>query len=234
MNTGRLSSLFLWIVGVAALPFVACDRNHLASESHSGARQALTAGRAPGVPSESAATEGAIRFLENRVKMDPEDHIAYNKLGAYYLQRLRETGSLTYLELAARAADASLATLPPEHNTDGLTILAQVEYAEHDFAKARDHARRLAELDPGKSYPFHTLGDALLELGDYEGATAAYRQMQRFAAGMEGLPAMPRFTETSIRPGVVYPGPSSPRSHNRFLPEKRSPGATGNWARRPF
>jgi tetratricopeptide (TPR) repeat protein len=119
--------------------------------------------------------------------MDPEDHIAYNKLGAYYLQRLRETGSLTYLELASKAANASLSVLPPEHNTDGLTILAQVEYAQHDFAAARDHARRLAELDPGKSYPYHTLGDALLELGDYEGALAAYRQMQRFAAGMEGM-----------------------------------------------
>src|SRR5262249_17595586 len=68
-----------------------------------------------------------------------------------------------------------------------LTVLAQVEYAEHDFAAARDHARRLAELDPGKSYPFHTLGDALVELGDYEGADAAFRQMERLASGMEGL-----------------------------------------------
>jgi tetratricopeptide (TPR) repeat protein len=137
--------------------------------------------------SDTAAVEGAIRFLEHRVKADPEDHIAYNKLGGYYLQRLRETGSLTYLELASKAANASLSVLPPEHNTDGLTILAQVEYAEHDFAAARDHARRLAELDPGKSYPFHTLGDALLELGDYDGAAEAFRQMERLAAGLEGL-----------------------------------------------
>jgi tetratricopeptide (TPR) repeat protein len=139
------------------------------------------------MPSDSAAVASAIRFLENRVKLDPEDHIAYNKLGGYYLQRLRETGSLSYLELASRAANASLSVLPPEHNTDGLTILAQVEYAEHDFAAARDHARRLVDLDPGKSYPFHTLGDALLELGDYQGAAAAFGQMERLAAGFQGM-----------------------------------------------
>src|SRR5262250_1518440 len=117
MNSYRLSSLFIWVLGVAALASVACDRNHLASEPHSAARQERFAERAAAQPSDFAATEGAIRFLENRVKMDPEDHIAYNKLGAYYLQRLRETGSLTYLELAFKAANASLSVLPPEHNT---------------------------------------------------------------------------------------------------------------------
>jgi tetratricopeptide (TPR) repeat protein len=172
-----------------ALGLGACGGHRLGDGPSARARSEVTG--APGtlgaMPSDTAAVEGAIRFLEHRVKADPEDHIAYNKLGGYYLQRLRETGSLTYLELASKAANASLSVLPPEHNSDGLTILAQVEYAEHDFAGARDHARRLAELDPGKSYPFHTLGDALLELGDYDGAAAAFSQMERLAAGMEGL-----------------------------------------------
>jgi len=101
---------------------------------------------------------------------------------------LRETGSLSYLELASRAAKASLAVLPPEqHNTDALMVMSHVEYAEHQFEAARDHARRLAELDPGKSYPYHTLGDSLLELGDYDGASAAFNQMERLGRGREGL-----------------------------------------------
>jgi len=169
------------VAALAALVLTACNGRPSTKDSPIQVR--------PGValPSDLAATEGAVRFLENRVRLDPEDHIAYNKLGAYYLQLQRETGSLSYIELASKAAKGSLASLPPEHNTDGLLLTAQVEYAEHDFTSARDHSRQLAELEPGKSYPFNTLGDALLELGDYDGATAAFQQMERLAAGIGGM-----------------------------------------------
>ena len=52
---------------------------------------------------EDKANEGMLRFLESRVKNDPEDFVANNKLAAFYLQRARETGGLTYLDLATRA-----------------------------------------------------------------------------------------------------------------------------------
>jgi tetratricopeptide (TPR) repeat protein len=145
------------------------------------------------LPSNEAATEGAIRFLEARVKLDQDDFIAYNKLGAYYLQRMRETGSLNYLELASRTATASLGVLPPERNKDGLTLQCQTEFAAHEFEHARDHSRRLSELDPGKSYPFHTLGDALLELGDYDGAASAFAQMQRLSSSEDGATSVATF-----------------------------------------
>jgi len=138
------------------------------------------------LPSDAAVAEETIRFLERRVKHDPEDFIAYNKLAGCYLQRVRETGDLTYLQLASRAAHASLAVLSPEQNTGGLTALAQVEYASHEFAAARDHARRLTELEPGKGYPFQILGDALLELGEYGEAEEAFRQMEQLG-GVQGL-----------------------------------------------
>lgn len=120
-----------------------------------------------------------IRFLEDRVKQDPEDFVAYNKLAAYYLQIGRETGNLAYLDLTVRVARASLAAVPAAQNTGGLAALAQVEYASHDFAAARDHALQLTKLDPGKSYPYQILGDALLELGDYKQAIAAFHQMEQ-------------------------------------------------------
>jgi tetratricopeptide (TPR) repeat protein len=119
-----------------------------------------------------------MRFLEERVKRDPDDFIANNKLAGEYMQRLRETGDITYLDLAARAASASLGTLPAEQNKGGLAMLVLVEYSSHDFGRARDHARRLIELDPNKGYPFQFLGDALLELGQYDEARDAFKQMQ--------------------------------------------------------
>lgn len=133
-------------------------------------------------PAPAEASEGAIRFLEARVKGDPDDFVALNKLGGYYLLRLRETGSLTWLALARRTAQASLKAIPAEQNVGGLSLLAQTEFAAHEFAAARDHARRLSELESHKDYPYQILGDALLELGDYAGAEQAFRQMEKRGA----------------------------------------------------
>ena len=138
------------------------------------------------LPAEYDVSESAIRFLEDRVNRHPLDFMAYNKLVGYYLQRLRETGNVTYLELASRAARASLAAIPAAQNVGGLSALTQVAYASHDFAAARDHALQLTQRDPGKSYPYEILGDALLELGDYDSATEAYRKMQEFGISMSG------------------------------------------------
>jgi len=137
------------------------------------------------LPSTAAADEQTLRFLQNRIKEDPDDFIAQNKFAAWHLQRVRETGDLASLEIAMKAARASLATLPAEHNTGGLNLLAQAEFTAHEFVAARDHAVRLVELEPGKGYPFQILGDALLELGDYEKAEIAYRQLERLG-GIQG------------------------------------------------
>ncbi|MCM3870415.1 MAG: tetratricopeptide repeat protein, partial [Pyrinomonadaceae bacterium] len=109
---------------------------------------------------------------------------AYNKLNGYYLQRARESGDVKYFELAERAARASLKVVADEMNTGGLAGLAQALHNLHDFAGARDHAQRLVELEPRKSYTYQILGDALLELGDYEKAEESYRQMQRMSGGL--------------------------------------------------
>jgi tetratricopeptide (TPR) repeat protein len=147
--------------------------------------KAETASTNASVPQPELATSivpanDTIRFLEDRLKRDPDDFIANNKLASQYLQRLRETGDITFLNLASRAARASLSTLPAEQNKGGLIALTQVEYSSHDFAAARDHARRLTGIDPNKGYPFQFLGDALLELGQYDEARAAFRQMEEF------------------------------------------------------
>jgi tetratricopeptide (TPR) repeat protein len=132
------------------------------------------------------ASEQAIRFLEAKAKDDPQDIIARNKLVGYYLARVRETGNVEYLTLASRAAHESLESVPAVHNVGGLAALAQVEFASHEFASARDHALQLRKFDPDKLYPYTILGDSLLELGDYDGAADAYREVERGIAGTDG------------------------------------------------
>jgi tetratricopeptide (TPR) repeat protein len=121
-----------------------------------------------------------IEFLEAKVRSDPDDFIAYNMLASEYLREMRETGDIAYLELALRSAKASLAAVPAEQNKGGLAVLAQAEFSAHDFAGSRDHAKRLAEIDPGKGYVYQLLGDAHFELGEYDEARAAFAKMEEF------------------------------------------------------
>jgi tetratricopeptide (TPR) repeat protein len=105
-----------------------------------------------------------IRDLEEKVRVDPDDFVAYNKLASYYLQRLRETSSATYLELASHAARASLLAYPS--NPGGLSALAQVQIASHRFAEAREQAERLLAQNSRSGQAHLILGDVALELGD--------------------------------------------------------------------
>ncbi len=123
------------------------------------------------------ATE-TIRFLEERIKRDPEDYIAYNKLASEYLRQMRLTGDAVYLEMALRAAKTSLEVLPAQQNKEGLAVLALAKYASHEFSESRDYAKQLIELDPNKGYAYQILGDALVELGEYTEAEEAFRKMK--------------------------------------------------------
>jgi tetratricopeptide (TPR) repeat protein len=178
IQLGEGAVLFFFLLALAA-----CQRGTTTAVRVS---RAATVPDARQLPADVDVQFQTIRFLEDRVKRDSEDFIAYNKLAEQYLQRVRETGDISYLNLAAKAAHGSLATLPPEQNTGGLTALAHVEYASHDFAAARDHARQLTKLEPNKSYPYQILGDALLELGEYDKAEAAFHQMEELG-GVQGL-----------------------------------------------
>jgi tetratricopeptide (TPR) repeat protein len=129
-------------------------------------------------PFQEDATGAAIRFYLARVKRDPEDIRSQNALAESYLQCVRESGNEDYLPLALNAARASLVAVPPLRNNGGLLAMAHAEFSNHDFAAARDHALQLAQLDPGKSEPYAILGDAYLELGDYERAADAFQKMQ--------------------------------------------------------
>jgi tetratricopeptide (TPR) repeat protein len=104
--------------------------------------------------------------------------------------------------LARRAAQASLKAIPAERNPGGLAVLARAEFNAHDFAAAREHARQLTTLDPNKSYPYELLGDALLELGDYDGAQSAFAQLERLG-GAQSLSANLRHARMLLLRGRV-------------------------------
>jgi tetratricopeptide (TPR) repeat protein len=121
-----------------------------------------------------------IILLEKRVARDPEDFIAWNLLVDRYLRRQHWTGDAGDLRRAAHAAAQSLEAAPAELNPGGLAGSARVAIAQHRFADARAAAEKLRDWQPGKSLPWQLLGDALLELGEYDEAARSYDEMLKF------------------------------------------------------
>jgi len=182
------------------------------------------------LPSDAGAGEATLRFLSLRVKNDPEDFASQNRLAASLLLRARETNDARYLSAAEQAARASLRSVPDGANFGGLSALTQVEFASHRFAQARDHARRLTQLDPSKSEFFGMLGDALLELGRYHEASAAHGQM--WSLNHEAIG-----TQTRLAREATLRGKTEPASRLLFralsltLNQTAPPRETVAWSR---
>lgn len=118
-------------------------------------------------------TGRAIARAQDAVRRAPDELAPYVALATELVRRQRETndvGLQLYAEDALRAAKAIDAEEPKVVRIE--TMLLQ---DQHRFVDARDSARRLIALQPEESSGHVLLGDALLELGDYDGAERAFQ-----------------------------------------------------------
>jgi tetratricopeptide (TPR) repeat protein len=129
-------------------------------------------------PAVRAGSDAATRFFEKRVLDDPDDFVAWNKLGERLLQQFKSTFDDALLRRARDCGEKSLAAVSAGQNPGGLALKARVQLAFHEFAAARESAVHLKRIVPGKSLPLQILGDALVELGEYEEARRAYDEMR--------------------------------------------------------
>src|SRR2546428_452240 len=89
------------------------------------------------------ATDQLIKFFQSRVARDPDDVFSYNKLGAVYVQKARESGDLTYYALAEKAARRSTQLVPQGPSAAAATtLLALVHHARHEFPPPRSRRIR--------------------------------------------------------------------------------------------
>lgn len=191
-----------WVGGVLALGVLSTSVACTTASAPPPPTQPLIPAAQP-VMDDEAATLSAIRFLEDRVKKDPDDFIAFNKLAERYLQKLRETGDLSYLDLASRTTQASLKAMPVEQNITGLSLQAQVECASHEFAAAREHAQKLVEFEPHKSYPYQILGEALIELGEYDQAGKLFKNLESRTHSVGTFIRMARLAQLNGKPAAA-------------------------------
>ena len=184
MRRSTTTELSITLALLTIMASAGCSRKAVAPRSSAGISPAASEQNSPVKGNET--TMVAVRFLEDRVRNDPDDLVALNKLAGYYLQLHRETDDVKYLKLSLRSAQASLNVLPIDQNLGGLTALALAEFETHNFTGARDHAKELTEYKPQSSFGYQLLGDASLELGDYDQAAEAYRRMEGLNRGTVG------------------------------------------------
>jgi tetratricopeptide (TPR) repeat protein len=129
-------------------------------------------------------TDEVIRFFQWKVSEDADDFFNYDRLGVAYIQKARETGDVTYYNLAAKALEKSL-DLESSHAeaSPATKHLATVYYAEHRFTDALALAQKAIDLNPRDVTPYALIGDARSEMGEYEKAWAAYQKLQNPGSG---------------------------------------------------
>ena len=138
-------------------------------------------------------SDGVIKFFQWRVSLDPTSYFDYDRLGVAYMQKARETGDITYYQLAEQALEKSLA-LESTHSeaVSATTHLSNVYFAEHRFEDSLTWARKALAFQTGDVSQFATIGDCLMNLGDYDQARAAYSKLT------------PSLSKPYMGPGLTY------------------------------
>jgi tetratricopeptide (TPR) repeat protein len=132
---------------------------------------------APGSPEQAIAT------LQQRLRDLPGDWNAANGLGLAYVQEARVTADPSYYPKAEAVLESSLQT-HPDDNPGAYVGLAALAAARHDFEGALRDGERAKRLDPYNGAVYGVIGDALVELGRYDAASAAFQKMVDTSPGL--------------------------------------------------
>jgi tetratricopeptide (TPR) repeat protein len=131
---------------------------------------------------QSTTWDQAILRYQRLLQRNSRDATVYYRLGDAYLQKARETGDITYINLAEKTLQKCL-EIAPEYS-GAARHLAYAMYMRHGFDEAVIQAQKAAALDPTDSHAYGILGDAYLEVGNYEAAAHAYQRMIQLQADL--------------------------------------------------
>jgi tetratricopeptide (TPR) repeat protein len=144
----------------------------------------------------AARTRDTLEGLESRVKQNPLDYAAWNRIAEARLRLLASKGDLGNLRRAANAVEQSLQAARPELNHAGLALRVRVELAFHRFREAQGSAEQLCSITPDDAYAFGLLGDACFNLGDYAACERAWDKMRGLDASV--LMTEPRLAQLDL------------------------------------
>ncbi len=128
------------------------------------------------------------RSTSSRRQVDrvPNDYVSWASLGLAYVEQARITVNPDLYTQAEAALQRSL-QLNTSDNYVAASGMAALAAGRHDFATARDWANKGLVINPSNSTLYGSLGDALTQLGDYEGAQVATQKMLDLSPDMASL-----------------------------------------------
>ncbi len=126
-------------------------------------------------PAGDSASDNAIAKWAGAAGKNPGDFNAWLRLGDALAQKFRDTLDQSYYPHADRVYRQALTINP--RAVEALTGLAWVYGSRHEFEQSADWARQALEIDKENPAAFGLLGDAALELGDYDAAHGHYQKM---------------------------------------------------------
>jgi tetratricopeptide (TPR) repeat protein len=121
------------------------------------------------------STDQRIAAIQVQLKHAPESTTLRDELAGAYLQKMRETADGSYLERAGQLVTQILKTEPA--NYEARRRLVEIEMHRHRFQQVVSLAGVLSVERPADTIVWGLLGDAWMELGDYDRAADVYQRM---------------------------------------------------------
>ena len=140
-------------------------------------------------PSGTSAIDLELKTAQRRVTDLPKKADSWVMLGRAWVKKARQSGDPGYYLNADACAESALA-LEPQH-TPALNLRGLVLLNGHRFPEAKALAESILARDSDDAMALGTLSDALLELGDIEGAIKAADRM------LERKPDLPSYSRAS-------------------------------------
>ena len=160
-------------IAAAVLLFAGVGRHE-----HGAGGAGAAAAAVPGaVRTDGGDTAAVVERLQSQVKASPRNAAALAMLGVAYEQRARETADPAWYPKAEGVLRRALRLAP--RDPKAVTALGSLALSQHRFGQALQIGRRARTLAPSSAPPYGVVGDALLELGRYDEAFAAFDAMAR-------------------------------------------------------
>jgi tetratricopeptide (TPR) repeat protein len=127
------------------------------------------------VGTSNSQTDQAITEAIQRVRIKPLEAGLWVNLGDALAQKLRDTANQNYYLHAETAYQRALEL--DSKNVDALTGMAWVTGGRHGFDQSIQWANKAIAIEPGAVAAHGIIGDAALEIGDYDQAYDQYQVM---------------------------------------------------------
>ncbi len=120
-------------------------------------------------------TDDRIQFYRELIANRPSDLKNTVLLAGAYLQKMRETTDFSYVARAAALLEGVIRVDPKCY--DALRLQTEVQLEYHRFFDVVESSKLLIKVAPADPWNYGTMGDALIEIGDYDRGADAFQKM---------------------------------------------------------